>query len=127
MSVRVPLDGVDAKLNIASMAPTEQRQKANRMRGLKSPDWEAGFFFIKFSCVTYEESDSGLDRTPPWQRFFAIPTRIISTIISADRGDASFLPISWVEQRVVAKGTCSAKHYHQLGRETPEPESRKIS
>src|SRR5438128_10654683 len=89
------------------MAPTEQRQKANRMRGLKSPDWEAGFFFIKFSCVTYEESESGLGRTPPWQRFFAIPTRILSTIIFANRGDASFLPISWTERRTVAKGARS--------------------
>jgi len=38
VSVSVPLDGVAAKLSIASKAPTEQRQKANRTRGLKRPD-----------------------------------------------------------------------------------------
>ena len=46
MSVRVPLDGVDAKLNIASKAPTEQRIKAKKMRGLKMPDLDVDFFFM---------------------------------------------------------------------------------
>jgi hypothetical protein len=64
------------------------------------------------------------NRNPDWigrllGKDFCNPTRIILTIISADRGDAWFLPISWAEQRVVAKGTGSAKHYHQLRRETP--------
>jgi len=49
VSVSVPLDGVAAKLNIASMAPTEQKQNANKTRGLKRPDCEAGFFFIMIS------------------------------------------------------------------------------
>jgi hypothetical protein len=45
----VPLDIVDAaKLSIASYAPPEQRSTATQTRGLKMPDWEAGFFFIGF-------------------------------------------------------------------------------
>ena len=43
-SVRVPFVGVvAAKVNIARRTPTEQRAKANKMRGLKMPVWEAGF------------------------------------------------------------------------------------
>ena len=40
----VPLDGVDAKLNIASKAPTEQRMKARKARGLNIPDSDEDFF-----------------------------------------------------------------------------------
>src|SRR5712692_4776115 len=33
-----PLDGIVAKLSIARRTPTEQREKASKMRGLKRPD-----------------------------------------------------------------------------------------
>src|SRR5213596_2746701 len=39
------------KLTIASKTPTEQRVKATKARGLKRPDCEEGFFFIRFSFV----------------------------------------------------------------------------
>ena len=49
-----PLDDVDAKLNIASKAPAEQRRKAKRMRGAKKPDLAERFFFIaRFSTDFY--------------------------------------------------------------------------
>src|SRR5207302_10579572 len=40
-----------AKLAIASKTPTEQRVKATKARGLKRPDCEEGFFFMRFSFV----------------------------------------------------------------------------
>src|SRR5437762_1696 len=43
-----------AKLTIASMAPTEQRVKATKARGLKRPDCEEGFFFMRFSFVSLQ-------------------------------------------------------------------------
>ena len=44
-SVSVPLGGVvAAKHNIARKRPAEQRVRADKVRGLKMPDWEAGFF-----------------------------------------------------------------------------------
>src|SRR5262249_33914079 len=52
VSVTVPLDGVDAKLSIASSAPNEQRVKARSVRGLKSPECKAEFFFIISSFLT---------------------------------------------------------------------------
>jgi len=42
----VGVDVVAAKLSIASKAPTEQRVKARKMRGLKIPDSGVGFFFM---------------------------------------------------------------------------------
>src|SRR6266576_6284763 len=43
-SVRVPFVGVvAAKVNIARRTPTEQRAKENTVRGVKMPDWKAGF------------------------------------------------------------------------------------
>ena len=42
-----PLEGIPAKLYIARKTPTEQRAKASNTRGLKRPDLEVGFFFIK--------------------------------------------------------------------------------
>ena len=53
-SVRVPLDGVDAKLIHPSDAPIEQRKKAAKRRGLKMPDLELGFFFIDVVGVAVE-------------------------------------------------------------------------
>src|SRR6266513_4726797 len=43
-----------AKLAIASKAPTEQRVKATKTRGLKRPDCEEGFFFMRFSFVSLQ-------------------------------------------------------------------------
>src|SRR5437773_11044080 len=43
-----------AKLTIASKAPTEQRVKAMKARGLKRPDCEEGFFFMRFSFVSLQ-------------------------------------------------------------------------
>jgi hypothetical protein len=40
----IPFDVIPAKLSIASKAPTEQRTKASKTRGLKTPNREAGFF-----------------------------------------------------------------------------------
>jgi hypothetical protein len=50
-SVSVPLEGVAAKLNIASNTPTEQRLRAIKTRGFKKPDWEGGFFRMWSSFV----------------------------------------------------------------------------
>jgi hypothetical protein len=41
-----------AKLAIASKAAKEQRVKAMKTRGLKRPDCEEGFFFMRFSFVS---------------------------------------------------------------------------
>ena len=46
MSVSVPLDGVEAKLNMASQAPIEQSKKAPKRRGLKKAAWELVFLRI---------------------------------------------------------------------------------
>src|SRR5262249_16094849 len=43
---------VDEKLSIASSAPNEQRVKARSVRGLKSPECKAEFFFIISSFLT---------------------------------------------------------------------------
>src|SRR5437764_14215670 len=43
-----------AKLTIASKTPTEQRVKATKARGLKRPDCEEGFFFMRFSFVSLQ-------------------------------------------------------------------------
>jgi hypothetical protein len=43
-TVTLLVGGIAAKLSKASQAPTEQRLKANKTRGLKMPDLEAGFF-----------------------------------------------------------------------------------
>ena len=40
------LIGVAAKLTIAKQTPTEQSAKASKARGLKTPDWGTGLFFI---------------------------------------------------------------------------------
>ena len=37
---------VPAKLNIVRKAPTEQKAKASKTRGLKIADWELDFFFM---------------------------------------------------------------------------------
>jgi len=55
LSVRVPVDGVAAKLSMPSRPATEQRVKANKTRGLKRPDWKMLFFFMGFaSCFRVE-------------------------------------------------------------------------
>jgi hypothetical protein len=41
-----------AKLAIASKAATQQRVKAMKTRGLKRPDCEERFFFMRFSLVS---------------------------------------------------------------------------
>ena len=46
VSVSVPLEGVAAKLYIASVAPIAQSRKAAKMRGFAAPDPEPGFVFI---------------------------------------------------------------------------------
>ncbi len=46
-SVRVPLVGLDAKLNMARKTPAQESAVANKMRGLKIPDSEVGFFRIR--------------------------------------------------------------------------------
>src|SRR6266566_7533630 len=50
----VRLDVGAAKLTIASKTPTEQRMKATKTRGLKRPDCEEGFFFMRFSFVSLQ-------------------------------------------------------------------------
>src|SRR5437867_4653283 len=50
----VRLDVGAAKVTIASKAPTEQRMKATKARGLKRPDCEVGFFFMRFSFVSLQ-------------------------------------------------------------------------
>jgi hypothetical protein len=50
VSVSVPLEGVAAKLNIASNTPTEQRLRAIKTRGLKKPDWKEDFFACGVPC-----------------------------------------------------------------------------
>jgi hypothetical protein len=45
-----------AKLAIASKAATEKRVKAMKTRGLKRPDCEEGFFFMRFSFVSLRRS-----------------------------------------------------------------------
>ena len=42
MVVKVPLDGVEAKVSIAIHAPKEQSMSAAKMRGLKNADSEVG-------------------------------------------------------------------------------------
>jgi hypothetical protein len=42
VSVIVPLEGVEAKLNIASQTPTEQSKNPAKMRGLKNPNSDVG-------------------------------------------------------------------------------------
>src|SRR5439155_22742595 len=54
----VRLDVGAAKLTIASKAPTEQRVKAMKARGLKRPDCEEGFFFMRFSFVSLQRRRS---------------------------------------------------------------------
>ncbi|PYJ01171.1 MAG: hypothetical protein DMF00_05775, partial [Verrucomicrobia bacterium] len=51
VSVSVPLDGVAAKLNIASNTPTEQKLRAIKTRGLNKPDSEEGFFCMNFPLL----------------------------------------------------------------------------
>jgi hypothetical protein len=53
VSVSVPLEGVAAKLNIASNTPTEQRLRAIKTRGFKKPDWEGGFFFMEWRVIFF--------------------------------------------------------------------------
>ena len=53
----VPLDGVEAKLNIASQAPMEQSKKAAKMRGLKNPDWELVFLRIGVVDLSRRQRD----------------------------------------------------------------------
>jgi hypothetical protein len=38
-TVMLLVGGVDAKLNIASVAPIEHKLKARKARGFKKPDW----------------------------------------------------------------------------------------
>ena len=44
--VTVPLDGVDAKLNIASQAPAEHNTKVAKTRGLKNAACDEVFFLM---------------------------------------------------------------------------------
>jgi hypothetical protein len=44
-----PVISFVAKLNIARRTPAEQRVKANKTRGLKTPDWAMEFLRIFFS------------------------------------------------------------------------------
>src|SRR2546422_2181249 len=46
--------GFPAKLNIARRTPTEPRANANKLRGLKRPDLEVGFFFMMISLLVRE-------------------------------------------------------------------------
>ena len=57
MSVSVPLDGVEAKLNMASQAPTEQSKKAPKMRGLKKAAWELVFLRIGIVDLSRRQRD----------------------------------------------------------------------
>src|SRR5438034_6767060 len=68
----VRLDVGAAKLTIASKAPTEQRVKAMNWRGLKRPDCEEGFFFMRFSFVSLQRRLSLTNRKlrPDWMLFF---------------------------------------------------------
>src|SRR5947208_13205723 len=61
-----------AKLAIASNAPTEQRVKAMKTRGLKRPDCEEGFFFMRFSFVKLQRRLPLRIRKlrPDWMLFF---------------------------------------------------------
>jgi hypothetical protein len=47
----IPPGGFAAKLSIARRTPAKQRVKATKMRGLKTPDSEAGFFSIMILFV----------------------------------------------------------------------------
>jgi hypothetical protein len=47
VSVIVPLEGVEAKLNMPSQAPPKQSRKAAKMRGLNNPDSDGEFLFIR--------------------------------------------------------------------------------
>jgi len=58
VSVSVPLEGVAAKLNIASKTPSEQKPTAITMRGLKKPDSERGFFRIRVPWLDQSLTDS---------------------------------------------------------------------
>jgi hypothetical protein len=46
-TVTVLVGGVEAKLSTPKRIATEQRLKANKMRGLKRPELEVGFAFIR--------------------------------------------------------------------------------
>lgn len=50
-SETVPVDGVEAKLNIASHAPAEQSRNAAKIRGLKKADSEVDLFRIGGVCA----------------------------------------------------------------------------
>src|SRR5204862_6504789 len=45
--------GEAAKLTMASNAPTQQRVKAAKARGLKRPDCEVDFFFMEIFLVNW--------------------------------------------------------------------------
>src|SRR5216684_7780049 len=55
----VPDEGVAPKLSIAGQAPAEQRATAANTRGLKMPDWEAGFFFMTSPVLHYKNRNPG--------------------------------------------------------------------
>ncbi|PYK26337.1 MAG: hypothetical protein DME52_06555 [Verrucomicrobia bacterium] len=63
-----------AKLAITSKAPTEQRVKATKARGLKRPDCEEGFFFMGFSFVNPQRRLSLIFRKLRlrWMLFFQV-------------------------------------------------------
>ena len=60
VSVSVPVGGLDAKLNMASKTPAEQRRNAARVRGLKSPDSDVDFF-----CIVFVVTDNAGGRKRP--------------------------------------------------------------
>ena len=49
--VKVPLDGVEAKLSIATHAAKEQSVNAAKMRGLKNADSEVGGSFFMWAVI----------------------------------------------------------------------------
>src|SRR5260370_6042914 len=70
----VCLDVGAAKLTIVRKTPTEQRVKATKTRGLKRPDCEERFFFMRFSFVSLQRRLSLKIRKlrPDWMLFFQI-------------------------------------------------------
>ena len=56
--LKVPLEGVEAKLSIASPTAMEQRTRAPKMRGLKKADCDCVFFLINGFLVVWP-LDSG--------------------------------------------------------------------
>src|SRR6266478_1661278 len=61
VSVSVPLDGVEAKLSMASMTPAEQSKKATKARGLKAPTSQPGFVFIVYLRIVPRQKNGRME------------------------------------------------------------------